>query len=190
MKDIFELERRTDIPKDSSYIRSYPSLLRFFNEIPSISAEDVVCGAHMVYGWMPTILTIYFDQEYIDPTLAAAILNKAREEGDLLDYEIEKLALLINHSFVGASKLLHFVAPESFAIWDSKVYSFVHEKQPHNSRVNKTSAYVDYLIKLNSLKKDLRFEKFYESVNTKVGYQVTPFRAMELIMYLNAHIFE
>ena len=116
MKNIFDLEPRTVIPKDSSYIKSYPSLLRYFEGKSTLGSEDVICGAHMVYGWMPTILTVDFDQKDLDPEGAARLLMKVRDEGQLSDGNITLLAKLINHSFVGASKLLHFVAPESFAI--------------------------------------------------------------------------
>ena len=59
--------------------------------------------------------------------------------------EIADLATLVNNSLVGASKLLHFVAPNTYSIWDSKVFSFVHEKRPHNYRVNDVGAYQGYL---------------------------------------------
>lgn len=186
MKDIFDLETWTEIPENTSYIRSYPSLLRYFEGKSILSSEDVICGAHMVYGWMPTILTLDFDQKDLDPERAALLLMKARNEGQLSDDEISCLGDLVNHSLVGASKLLHFVAPESFAIWDSKVYTFVHREAPYHYRVNDIKNYRDYLNKLKLLKADSRFERFHDSVNVKIGYPVSALRAIELVMFLNA----
>jgi len=59
MRDVFDLEHTTNIVADDSYIVSYPHLLGYFSAKTSLGAEDVVCGAHMVYGWMPTILELY-----------------------------------------------------------------------------------------------------------------------------------
>jgi hypothetical protein len=113
---------------------------------------------------------------------------KVRDEGQLSDVNITLLAKLINHSFVGASKLLHFVAPKSFAIWDSKVYTFVHERPTYHYRVNDIINYRDYLNKLKLLKADSRFKQFHDSVNVKIGYPVSALRAIELVMFLNAPI--
>ena len=112
MKDVFVLEPTTTVLADCSYLMSYPHLLRYFKEKTCFSAEDVICGAHMAYGWMPTILTLDFSSSEIDAESAARILTKARDKGVLLDEELIKLASFINNSFVGASKLLHFVAPK------------------------------------------------------------------------------
>lgn len=39
----------------SSYIKSYKSILDFFNDI-ELNENSLIQGAHMVYGWMPRIL--------------------------------------------------------------------------------------------------------------------------------------
>jgi hypothetical protein len=186
MKDIFDIKNRAEIPINSSYIRSYPSLIRFFEGKCVITGDDIICGAHMIYGWMPTILEIDFDQKDLDLEGAAHLLMKAREEHNLTDEEITSLARLINHSFVGASKLLHFAAPEDFAIWDSKVYSFVHRKTPYHYRINDINHYREYLNKIKHLKEDPRFDALHQYVNVNTGYPVTPMRAIELIMFLEA----
>lgn len=57
MTSIFELEPRTEIRRNS-YVLSYPHLLSYFAK-DVFDAADVVRGAHMAYGWMPTILDLY-----------------------------------------------------------------------------------------------------------------------------------
>lgn len=146
MRDVFELERGTEILSDDPYIASYPHLLAFFEPKAAFNSTDVVCGTHMVYGRMPTILELYPDVERCDLMAAAAMLTKAKHGSGLDAWEIEALAGLVNNSVVGVSKLLHFVAPHNYAIWDSK------------------------------------------SMNQKIGCAVSPMRALELVMFLNAPI--
>lgn len=189
MSDIFELEPTALIPKDASYLLSYPYLLNYFAKTSSLTAEEVVCGAHMVYGWMPTILDLYPKKANIDLSEAADLLNLVKNTGKLTDSQIEQLATLVNNSLVGASKLLHFTSPHKFAIWDSKVYAFVHQEKAYNHRVNNVSKYRHYLGLLTQHQQDRRFSAFHASVNNKIGYAVSPFRALELIMYLNSPTF-
>ena len=176
----------TNIPADSSYVVSYPYLRNFFAGKACFGIEDIVCGAHMVYGWMPTALDLYPNPPNISLQTGADLLTKAKIQGTLLESEIEMLASLVNNSVVGASKLLHFVLPTSFAIWDSKIYAFLFQETAHHYRVNCVSAYRSYLGQLELHRVDSRFPQFHKSVNTKIGYGVSGLRALELIMFLNA----
>jgi len=185
MQDVFILESTTKINPKDSYIVSYPYLLDYFSKKTSYEVEDVVCGTHMVYGWMPTILDLYLGPSV--PTLdeAAELLSEAKRSGTLTDNELGKLASLINNSLVGTSKLLHFIAPDKFAIWDSRVYSFVFNERPYHERVNQVQKYRKYLGTLNELQGDHKFSQFHFSMNKKIGYGVSALRALELVMYLN-----
>ena len=185
MTDVFALEKHTQIDQTQSYIRAYPYLLASMNVSQILDESSLVCGAHMVYGWMPTIVEIHAT-DCFNAQDGAALLNKARAEGALSDDEIAKLAGLINRSVVGASKLLHFVNPEAFAIWDSRIYRFLFQKTAHQYRVNNAAEYQRYLILLRRLQKDPRFLEFHASINKKMGYQVSALRALEVVMFMNA----
>ncbi|WP_423599948.1 hypothetical protein [Roseateles sp. MS654] len=189
MRDVFELERGTEILSDDPYIATYSHLLAFFEPKSSFNASDVVCGAHMVYGWMPTILELYPDADRCDLAAAAAMLTKAKLGHRLDAWELEALAGLMNNSVVGVSKLLHFVAPQNYAIWDSKVFAFVRGERPHHYRVNSVHFYQSYLEELRNLVERPGFEQFHASMNKKIGYAVSPLRALELVMFLNAPIY-
>jgi hypothetical protein len=76
----------------------------------------------------------------------------------------------------------------TFAIWDSKIYAFIFQKRPHNYRVNEVGNYRRYQSVLSTIRRDSRFEAFHASVNTKIGYGVSPLRAIELVMFLNAPV--
>ena len=186
MQDVFLLESTTKINPNDSYIVSYPYFLDYFSKKEMYVVEDVVCGAHMVYGWMPTILDLYLGPGKLTLGEAAEILSALKRSGEVSDYNLEKLAGLINNSLVGTSKLLHFIAPENHAIWDSRVYSFVYEERPYNDRVNQVLKYRKYLDILKELQRDQRFNQFHSLMNKKIGYEVSPLRALEIVMYLNA----
>ena len=186
MPNVFELEPTTTISKDDSYLLSYPFLLNYFAAKPAFTPEEVVCGAHMAYGWMPTILELYTKKPNIDLSTAAGLLNTVKVSGTLSDAQIEQPACLVNNSLVGASKLLHFISPYKFAIWDSRVYAFVYQEKAYHERVNNVSKYRSYLGLLSRHQQDGKFSGFHASVNNKIGYAVSPLRALELIMYLNA----
>lgn len=185
MIDVFQIEPCTQIDRAQSYIRAYPHILSALKTPHVLDEQAFVCGAHMVYGWMPTILEIHVS-ESIDVHAGVALLNKARTAGHLSREEIEQLAGLVNRSVVGASKLLHFVNPEAFAIWDSRIYRFLHQKPAHAFRVNNAGEYETYLGLLQRLQQDDRFPELHASVNRKMGYAVSPLRALEVVMFLNS----
>jgi hypothetical protein len=135
---------------------------------------------------MPTILDLYTHSSKLNLDDAAQLLSKARQRGRVDDIELQRLASLINNSLVGASKLLHFIAPSEFAIWDSKVYAFVFGQRAHQYRMSDITKYRHYHDILELLRKDNRFERFHNSINSKMGYIVSPIRALEVVMYLNA----
>ncbi|GLZ88087.1 hypothetical protein Pres01_41380 [Metapseudomonas resinovorans] len=185
MQDVFQIEPLTEIDQTQSYIRAYPHILASLRSRQVLDEQDFVCGAHMVYGWMPTILEIHAS-ESLDVANGVALLNKASAEGCLSAGEIGQLAQLVNRSVVGASKLLHFVNPEAFAIWDSRIYRFIHRQEPHQYRVNNAAEYGKYLARLQQLRQDARFPDFHVSVNRKMGYPVSALRALEVVMFINA----
>ena len=186
MRNIFSLEPPTTIPKDKSYIISYPYMISFFRDKDTFTEADVVCGAHMIYGWMPTILDLYPAKSGLNLSAAASLLTRVKQGFALTDQEIELFARLINNSLVGTSKLFHFVSPDHYAIWDSKICKYYLKRQAYAYRVNDVSTYKSYLSELSILKEDIRFPAFYESVNNKMGYSVSPLRALEIIMFLNS----
>jgi hypothetical protein len=181
---VFALEPVTEIPR-TSYVLSYPHVLSYFQSRDPLDATDLVRGAHMIYGWMPTVLELFPEPGRIDLDRGAELLTRARCDGSLTDPEIADLVALVNNSLVGTSKLLHFVAPEHFAIWDTRVCRFVFPGLPTASRVTKIGCYRTYLSELERLRGESPFPGFHRSVNAKLGYPVSALRAIELIMFLN-----
>ena len=94
---------------NAAYAEDYPAILSWFADQKIWTADTARIGSLMVYGWMPTILRS-----------AKSDFNKL---ADLLNAEgVSEIGQpLLNSSWVGTSKFLHFWKPSQFAIWDSKV---------------------------------------------------------------------
>ena len=188
---LFSLEKSTIIDKENSYIYSYPAMISFFKNKDILTTNDVIVGIHMVYGWMPTILAI---KGIHNIEKATNILNKLKHYNkdtviwkiDNIEEDLELLKLIFNNSIVGVSKFLHFMKPELYPIYDSKIYRYIKEEEPYNYRVNDVSSYLMAIKTIEAVSKDKRAGDFHKSVQNKVGYPISKIRAIELIMFLNS----
>lgn len=167
-------------PEIKSYFVTYPYFLSYFDEKPDLSIHDIVIGISFTYSWMPTVLkSIDLSQE--DALLR--ILNRAKQGDDLNEKDLKFLKSVFNNSLVGTSKLLHFINPDKFAIWDSKVFRNLCKEAPHKYKLEKPELYLSYLRLLLELKEEPYFGQFHKLMVEKVGYSVTPLRALELGFY-------
>ena len=171
-------------PGAESYLMSYAAFVRYFSKdkTQALTEDDLVIGIHFAYGWMPTI----FEFKHTGLKEAVTIINKVKNGSLLSTEELTVLKSLLNNSIVGTSKLLHFISPENYAIWDSRVYRFVtgRNKVDH-SKVNSVSLYNAYLEQIRGLVKE---EQFLTSVHQPLCRQlkqdISPLRALELVLYL------
>lgn len=171
-----------NVEKDK-YTSVYPHLISYFKGKETITKDDFICGAHMVYAWMPRILTLH------SGALEEAIstINKAKGVGSIQKGEIEIIQSAINNSVVGASKLLHFISPERFPIWDSKVYSYLYpDCKPYGYKVNHAQRYLEYVELIDHVVNKKGFKVMHDNVNNRLNYDVTAVRAVELVMFQNA----
>ncbi|MEI7503136.1 MAG: hypothetical protein WCJ61_07620 [Paludibacter sp.] len=182
----FEVEKETE-----SYFISYPHFLMYFASIEpdKIEKNNLVIGIHFVYGWMPTIFEFKNKENFEE---AISILKKAKRGESLLLVDYEILKDLFNGSLVGSSKLLHFINPEKFAIWDSRVHRYLKnnlKSMNFTYDVGDVLNYEKYLEYLSEITESNDFEEFYNLVNDKIEkvhkYRVSKFRAIELIMFKN-----
>ncbi len=177
----------------NTYLISYPHFINYFANIQTakINVENLVIGINFVYGWMPTILEFKKKEikEFIDAT---NILNKAKRGENLIFEDYQTLKELFNGSLVGTSKLLHFINPKTYAIWDSKVHNYLRiniKELKLSYKIGDISNYEKYLKFLTDLTNSVEFEKIYTPVNTKIKdkyeYEISNFRAIELLMFQN-----
>lgn len=168
-----------DKQRQSSYILSYPYLVNYFRGKDSIGIDDLIVGSHFVYGWMPTILDLNLDdkEELLD------VLNKAKTDDELSKNELEVVKKSINNSIVGGSKLLHFINPKKYPIWDSRVYRNIHIAEPYSYRVNNVEEYQKYLWLVNQIIERKEAVQFHKTIEREVGYSITKVRAIELMLF-------
>lgn len=167
-------------PSSSDYV-SYPEFLKYFRDLRTITRHNMVIGINFTYGWMPTI----FDFRSQDFNKVVKILNQAKEGEIPNEDELRTLKNCFNNSLVGTSKLLHFINPTRFAIWDSRVFHYLTGEKPHSYRLDNYGSYLDYLKFCEYITKLPGFNKIHSSMTKKVGYTMTKYRTLELLMYLS-----
>lgn len=178
LERLFEDAMYLNLDKSNSYIQSYPVFLNFFKGIENIEKEHLVISAHFVYGWMPTIIHL----ELEDLKKILEILNKVKC-GEYVDKnEIEILKTSINNSMVGLSKLLHFINPEDYAIWDSRIFRYITKKKSTYG-IDRPDYYLAYLDKLRSISSLESYQELHSLISNHFDYPLTPMRAIEVMMF-------
>lgn len=163
-----------------NYLLSYPHFLNYFKNIESINLENVIIGISFIYSWMSTVLKSI---KLENSEKIISILNDAKNGKQINEVELSNLKNAFNNSLVGTSKLLHFINPNHYAIWDSRVFRFLNNEEPHNYKLERPEAYLKYLRLIEDLKSENTFENFYQLMKQKVGYEITEYRALELAFF-------
>jgi hypothetical protein len=158
---------------------SYKEFVEFFKTDGEITKHKFIIGAYFTYGWMPTMLNLEDDL-----SAAVKVANKAKNGELIPDEEMESLACAVNGSFVGASKLLHFINPHVYSIWDSRVYRYLYDEPPYQYRLESMKKYREYLSLVKKIEKDTRCNQLVDNVSSSIGYKISSNRAAELVMYL------
>lgn len=99
----------------------------------------------LIYSWMARGLLSNFDNHSQRYQKACPALSSIRHVGKLDHSEIPSLLNLCNDRIVGVSKLLHFLRPDRFAIWDSRVGTSLFGSAANSHQVNMTVNYLAYL---------------------------------------------
>ena len=154
---------------------SYLLFLRFFKG--DFSEDKLLQGAYMVYGWMPTMLRIK------GPVKNIVDLAVAGREGKITEDILGNCAKTLNNSLVGTTKLLHFLCPDTYPIWDSRVYRGLFGQKPYRCRVEQVDAYTKYLDWMETLEKCDGFDAMKARFEAEAGYQVSSKRAAEAVLY-------
>ena len=170
--------------RKQTYDYSYPEFLEYFKNVDTITRHNLIIGINFTYGWMPTILDFQSD----DFDEAVSILNKAKNGNNLNLEELEILKGLFNNSLVGTSKLLHFINPEKFAIWDSRVYRYLTGEESYNHRIGNCKSYLSFLDFCAYLTQKPEYDGAHNFICNKYAFPLTKFRSAELIMYLNGGV--
>jgi len=130
----------------------YNSIVAQFGSWAPLTWGDCIVSLHIVYGWMPTIPDLSRPARCtaIQQATVVNLLNSSRAR-QLTNAELDFLAShFVNNSIVGVSKMLHFLAPDRYPIWDSRVARawFAPAKCPYTA-LNNSTTYVSYLTDLS-----------------------------------------
>ena len=164
--------------ENDSYFETYPEFLEYFKNIEEIKKHHLIISSHFVYGWMPTI--IHIDTRNIDKVL---FLLNAAKYGHVLTVEEFKICKnCVNNSLVGLSKLLHFINPREYAIWDSRIFRYLTENKSTYG-IDNPIIYLDYLQGINNISEHKDYRKLHTLIERYFNYQIEPMRAIEIIMF-------
>lgn len=114
--EIMKVANSLTINDVKGYLDVYPELVASVEIIKKWLEKrtSFISVCHMVYGWMPTILKFH-PAEYQEHFWTEIQI------GCIEPSFLTKLKACINGSIIGASKVLHFLNPEQYAIWDRKI---------------------------------------------------------------------
>ncbi|HVN67601.1 MAG TPA: hypothetical protein VMT55_04445 [Candidatus Sulfotelmatobacter sp.] len=172
--------RLKDPEKENRFVKSYSLLIDFVKTVNVYNAKTFTAIAHMVYGWMPTMLEFYEFENDAD----YQILGEKIRLGNLGVPDFEYLKKHINNSVVGASKFCHFINPDKYAIWDSRVSTYIFKNKAYGL-VNNTHNYMCYNEKLNELKNE-NLDELKEVLRGKINLSgnETNLRILELSLFI------
>jgi len=185
LKDVNKL-KMTD--EDRWNFKSYIEFLRYFRHLKVIRLNHFLIGSHFAYGWMPTMLRLFpktkaNNKSIHNPRTVLKILNKVKRNNTINTNEMDILKTSINNSLVGTSKLLHFINPKNYPIWDARVVKYLNLK---NHNVRNVEYYECFRKRCNEIGKEGKFLKFHRKVESLVKNKVTAYRAIEFVMWKSA----
>jgi len=166
------------ISEDNSYLKTYSEFIKYFQNINEIDKHNLVISSHFVYGWMPTIITLKTDN--LNQVLK--LLNEVKNGHILNTTEIEILKNCINNSLVGLSKLLHFINPQNYAIWDSRIFRFLTNKKSQYG-ISNPETYLQYLKEIKNIENQDGYIVIHKKIEKCVGYDLFPTRAIEILLF-------
>lgn len=169
--------------RELSYLKAYSHIVNHFKAQAKFDEASITTAALLVYGWMPTIPVLNFSA--VEKAWMALNRAKETEAERLQNEEIEAVMAFVNQSLVGTSKLLHFVNPEMYAIYDSRVVASAKAMHPLQKGASKVDHYVNYLNQLEAKKSELTAE-LVAQVKEKLQYEVSPLRILEMFYFFGS----
>lgn len=174
--DVKKIRFKIKLNTSNSYLVSYPYFIEYFKSKNELTQDNLICGAFMIYGWMPTTLkNIIYTNETIE------LFNTAKHSHLLDENELKNLKLFTNNSLVGLSKLLHFINPEVYPIWDSKICKYLCSSN-HNYQVQDVSNYLKYVNVIHETIK-LGLQNELDIVKAQLNYNISDVRLIEMSIF-------
>lgn len=183
--DRFETDlREVRIDKNNTYIISYPEILKYISTIDKFNRNNFIICAHIIFAWMPAVIKLYNEQNEGVDSIDKAVedLNYIKQSKTDLHGPINSIQCVIKNSLVGTSKLLHFVFPDTYPIWDSNVCKYWGQN-PTQNIIQNIHKYMAYRAELINTINNIRFNAIHKNIIEQNGYFVSKLRAAEQIMF-------
>lgn len=169
-----------------TYLYTYPEILRAVRSSRGQESAFTLL-ALMAYGWMPRVARL--EPEYVPHARTAlAAARKRWAPSPTANSDIVHPVAACVRSVVGASKVLHFVNPNRFPIWDNRVETFRRGKAVPARSMNVPN-YLLYVKNVDAIRTDRGFSSFHAELSEalatrlrKLGikpYAISPVRAVE-----------
>jgi hypothetical protein len=164
---------------------SYPKLLEFVKRSICIKDKITLIGiAHVVYGWMPTMLN-NINKELIENNILINDIWDKIMSGSLEEEFLISIKNITNNSIIGGSKLLHFINPKNYAIIDSNILKYILNRENINYYCS-IDNYVIYMNKLRELENNEleidQIKKIFYEYNTNL-YEFSNLRYIEMALF-------
>mgnify|MGYP001234675850 CR=1 FL=1 len=162
------------------YNQSYQHFTGYFDKVNPIGLEHFYIGVYFTYGWMPTIPEIKLE----DSERLINCLNLVKSGNILPVDDLEFFKGVVNNSIVGGSKLLHFIRPDKYPIWDSNIAGFFKtDGKLHAYAVNDIRIYRSYMEFVQNVIENQRFNPCFDAISQCFNYPITPVRGLEYILF-------
>lgn len=191
-----------------TYIYSYPKILAHFSKFasdkysPSHKEDLLIQGILMTYGWMPRIPRLDFSEEANSIECSnlkenvgflSSFNHKSKDDVYLILSEsvsdIEKLKKFVDNSLTAVSKILHFIRPEDFLIWDSKIQKVLGTRESYKGK-DDILKYIQYISEFKILRETCesnnRIMGILEEAKKIFQYKISFARFIELALYVSA----
>ena len=173
-----------------TYFATYPSILAVGGAATPIALSGLHQLAVIAYGWMPRIVRL--DPQHARAALTVVQQAQAASAASAAKLRISPLADCLR-SVVGASKVLHFVNPRVFPIWDSNIERFRQRIEPSAAYMSQVQNYQTYMNDVHAIRKAPAFKAFFVSFSRALNrwlvlmgispYSVSEVRAIELAAF-------
>jgi hypothetical protein len=173
------IQNEEDKSREQWYSESYKDFVNYFKDKKTLERKDIVFGIAMAYSWMPKIPQTCEIIEIID------LVNDLRINFDKKAFV--ELKGKINNSTVGTSKLLHFIAPDKYPIWDKKVCTvFYPDDNCTDYFTNQPFRYFRYIEWCNALinnKDQTKYEEKRKEVEKYIKEGYSKLKIIDLYMW-------
>jgi len=168
------------VNQTDAYLSSYPRLLEATKALLREMGTAAICPiAHLAYGWMPRILT-FRSNEKTNALLFEASYTDSLRSAELLVGSLRTLPT--NNSMVGVSKVLHFMNPHFYPIWDSVVADTFGVKGKKLQM--DTTLYKKYLFFVHEQHHGDAVPFVKKRVADMFKYDISDTRAVELLLFV------